>query len=95
MAEFLLPGMKKVLIIGSQGMLGQELVNIFSADKNYQMTGWDMSEIDVTDETQVEDKVGNLKPAIIINAAAYNAVDKAEEPAEFELAKKLNALAPR
>ncbi len=86
--------MKKVLIIGSKGMLGQELVQAFGADKNYETIGWDRDEIDITDEAQVNNKVLKLAPQIIINAAAYNAVDKAEEPAEFELAKKLNGLAP-
>lgn len=103
--------MKKVLIIGSKGMLGQELVRVFGADKlpylnrrgseNYEVFGWDKllvsdtNSIDIADEAQVKDKVGALAPEIIINAAAYNAVDKAEEPAEFELAKKLNGLAPK
>jgi len=86
--------MKKVLIIGAKGMLGQELVRVFLADENYEVIAWDRKEIDITDETQVKDKIGALAPEIIINAAAYNAVDKAEEPAEFELAKKLNGLAP-
>lgn len=86
---------KKVLIIGAKGMLGQELVRVFLADENYEVIAWDRKEIDITDETQVKDKIGALAPEIIINAAAYNAVDEAEEPGKFELAKKLNGLAPR
>jgi len=83
-------------------MLGRELVRVFSADKpphlnrcGGEIFGWDKGEIDITDEAQVKEKIGGLKPEIIINAAAYNAVDKAEEPAEFAKAKKLNSLAPR
>ncbi|KKT26557.1 MAG: dTDP-4-dehydrorhamnose reductase [Parcubacteria group bacterium GW2011_GWA2_43_9b] len=92
--------MKKVLIIGVKGMLGQELVRVFSADADYEVFGWDkllmsdINTIDITDEAQVRDKVLKLSPAIIINAAAYNDVDRCEEPAEFALAKKLNGLAP-
>ena len=92
--------MKKILIVGSQGMLGQELLRVFPADANYEVFGWDkllmsdVNSIDITNEAQVKDKVGALAPEIIINAAAYNNVDQAEEPAEFELAKKLNGLAP-
>jgi len=92
--------MKKVLIIGANGMLGQELVQVFSADADYEVFGWDkllmsdVNSIDITDEAQVRDRVLKLSPAIIINAAAYNDVDKCEEPAEFESAKKLNGLAP-
>ena len=91
---------KKVLIIGSKGMLGQELLRVFPADANYEVFGWDKllvsdtNNIDITNEAQVRKKIGALAPEIIINAAAYNNVDKAEEPAEFELAKKLNGLAP-
>jgi len=87
--------MKKVLIIGSQGTLGQELVRIFSADENYKTFGWDLKEIDVTDESSAMEKIIALTPAIVINAAAYNAVDKAEDVLEFEKAKRLNGLAPK
>lgn len=86
--------MKKVLIVGARGMLGQELVRVFSADKNYEVVAWDRDEIDITDEAQVKEKVLKLAPEIIINSAAYNNVDKCEEAKEYELAKKLNGLAP-
>ena len=81
--------MKKVLIIGSNGMLGQELVLTFTDD--FKVTSWDRSEIDITSKKEVEEKITELKPDIILNAAAYNAVDKCEEnEKELELAKKLN-----
>lgn len=82
--------MGKVLIIGAKGNLGQELVKIFGNDSEYQVTGWDREEIDITDQGQVEGKISELSPQILINAAAYNAVDKCEEPAEFEIAKEIN-----
>ncbi|MFA6383712.1 MAG: NAD(P)-dependent oxidoreductase, partial [Parcubacteria group bacterium] len=55
---------------------------------------WDRGEIDITKEKETSAKIKKLKPAIIINSAAYNAVDKAEEKKEFVLAKKINGLAP-
>lgn len=85
--------MKKVLIIGAKGMLGQELAKVFGADKNYQVFRWDLEDIDITYEPQIKVKILKLAPEIIINAAAYNAVDKCEEPAEFEIARKINGLA--
>jgi len=85
---------EKILIIGAKGMLGQELVRVFKQDMKYTVLAWDKKEIDITKEKEVQLKIGKLKPAIIINAAAYNAVDKAEEPKEFEIAKKINGLAP-
>lgn len=87
--------MKKVLIIGSKGMLGQELVNVFLRDKDYELTSWDREELDVTKQRQAMSKITKLKPNIIINATAYNAVDKIEEgKKDLEMAKKLNGLAP-
>lgn len=86
---------KKILIIGSQGMLGQDLVRVFKSDsdKDYEVVAWDREEIDISNEAQVQRRVTELKPDIIINAAAYNAVDKCEEPEGFEEAKKVNGLA--
>lgn len=87
--------MKKVLVIGAKGMLGQELVNVFKRDKNYKVIGWDKADIDITREKEVDKKIGVIRPEIIINAAAYNAVDKCEESKkEYEIAKKVNGLAP-
>ena len=86
---------KKVLIIGAKGMLGQELVKIFKKDPAYAVSAWDREDIDITLEKEVVAKIVALKPAIIINATGYNAVDKCEEDAEeFAMAKKLNGKAP-
>jgi dTDP-4-dehydrorhamnose reductase len=88
-------GEKKVLIIGALGMLGQELVKVFKKDKNYKTIAWDRKDIDISREREIDKKIGFIKPNIIINAAAYNAVDKCEESKkEFELAKKINGLTP-
>ncbi len=86
--------MKKILIIGAKGMLGQELVKAFKSDKDYKVIAWDKEDIDITREKEVAKKVGFTKPDIIINAAAYNAVDRCEEDEnEFEVAKNVNGLA--
>lgn len=87
---------KKALIIGAKGMLGQELASVFSAGSKYDVLAWDREEIDITDKAQLKKKIIPQRPDIIINAAAYNAVDKAEEDeAEFDLAKKLNSESPQ
>lgn len=86
---------KKVLILGAKGMLGQELVKTFGRDKDYKVLAWDRVNLDITNEKQVNEKISKLKPKIIINAAAYNAVDKCEaDKKEYELAKKINGQAP-
>ncbi|MEK7067379.1 MAG: dTDP-4-dehydrorhamnose reductase [Patescibacteria group bacterium] len=80
--------MDKTLIIGAQGMLGQELLKVFP-----RAIGWDKQEIDITDKQQVENKIKNQKPVVIINAAAYNDVDACADAKQFELAKRINGIA--
>ncbi|MFA5187906.1 MAG: dTDP-4-dehydrorhamnose reductase [Patescibacteria group bacterium] len=65
----------KILILGAQGMLGQDLSKVFF---DFDLTLWDRSEIDISDEYQVIKKISDLKPRIIINCAAYTAVDDCE-----------------
>ncbi len=86
---------KKVLILGSLGMLGQELVRVFSDDKQCVVTAWDREDIDVTDFALLEKRLRELGPAIVINAVAYNAVDRCEEDdAEHQKALLLNRDVP-
>lgn len=80
----------KILIIGSKGMLGQELARSFAA---HDLNLWDREEIDITDAAQVLEKIKSLAPEIIINSAAYNAVDEAEK--NPEIAFRVNADGPR
>ena len=86
--------MKKVLVIGAKGMLGQELIKAFSG-KKYEVIGWDREDIDIIDPKQITEKITALKPDVIFNTAAYTAVDKCEESKEeYAKAKKLNGDAP-
>jgi len=88
--------MAKVIIIGAKGMLGQEMTRLFELDEKYEVLSWDFEEIDIVNEAQVNEKVSVEKPDIIINCAAYNNVDAAEENAEeFEKAKKVNGEGPK
>ncbi len=88
--------MKKILITGAKGILGSELVSLFSADKNYEVAAYDIENIDITNKDQVDMLLLKEMPDIVINAAAYNAVDKAEEDEEeYEKAKMTNGEAPK
>ncbi|OGF21188.1 dTDP-4-dehydrorhamnose reductase [Candidatus Falkowbacteria bacterium RIFOXYB2_FULL_38_15] len=83
----------KILITGSSGMLGQELAREFR-ENNYEVLAWDKDELDITDREMVLNKIKKIKPEIIINSAAYNAVDKIEESEEDKkIANKINGLA--
>jgi len=82
----------KILIFGAKGNLGGQLSQVFSEDKEYKVVAWDKDEIDITDRELVFKKISDLKPELVINAAAYNAVDKCEEDeGQFELARKINS----
>ena len=86
---------KKILVVGHRGMLGQELVRVFSIDATCEVTGWDREEIDITDFSLLEERLASLQPDIVINAAAYNGVDSCEESeAENEKALVLNRDVP-
>lgn len=87
---------KKVLILGSLGMLGQELVRVFSRDSRYEVTAWDKEDIDLTDFARAEERIRGINPNIVVNAVAYNAVDRCEtDDAEYEKALLLNRDIPQ
>lgn len=72
--------MVKVLITGAAGQVGFELVKL--APAGFEVVGYNSSELDITNGQQVQQIVAEKAPALIINAAAYTAVDKAESDAE-------------
>ncbi|MFA5076361.1 MAG: dTDP-4-dehydrorhamnose reductase [Patescibacteria group bacterium] len=80
--------MKKVLIIGAAGMLGQYLAKIFTNEDLYLV---DRDKLDIINPAAVLKLVRDLKPQVIINAAAYNAVDLAET--DFVTAQQVNGYA--
>ncbi len=74
-----------ILVIGSGGMLGGELLARLGA----RGIGVGHAECDLTDPAQVERTLAELAPRCVINCAAYTAVDQAES--EPEAARALNA----
>jgi len=86
---------KRILILGSHGMLGQDLVKVFEADQNWEVFAYDRDEVDITSEESLRKKIEEVEPAAIVNATGYNAVDKCEtDEIEYELAKKINGSGP-
>lgn len=81
-----------ILVTGANGQLGTELRNLapLYADCNIVFT--DVAELDITDAVAVEAAVEENAVDLIINCAAYTAVDKAET--DVERARVLNAEAP-
>jgi dTDP-4-dehydrorhamnose reductase len=71
--------MKRILVIGSKGMLGRDLVEVLrSSLRSDKVFGWDIDEIDITEENKTVSKIESLQPEIVINVAAYTDVDGCE-----------------
>lgn len=80
----------KVAVTGSNGQLGYQLAKKL-ADK-VTLLALDKASLDIANNAQVEETLLAFGPDLIINAAAYTAVDKAEQ--EPELAKAINETGP-
>jgi dTDP-4-dehydrorhamnose reductase len=79
----------RILLTGATGQLGCELAGLLSA---YDLSAPPRSGCDLADARSVRDAVRNARPDVIINPAAYTAVDRAEQ--EPALARAVNAIAP-
>lgn len=82
--------MKKILILGKQGQIAWELQVTLASLGNVTVFG--SQELDLANPDQIREQVRQVQPDIIVNAAAYTAVDKAET--EPELCAAINAAAP-
>lgn len=78
-----------VLLTGAQGQLGYELQK--TSPDNVSLTSTDYDTLDITNAQQINDAIAQHRPDVLINAAAYTAVDKAEDDAEA--AANLNGIA--
>ena len=81
----------KVIITGSHGLLGREVVKVFK--KEYDVVELPHDMLDITDLSRVREVLSIHAPTVLINCAAYTAVDKAEE--ETEKANLVNGLGVR
>lgn len=82
----------KIVITGARGQLGLTLQKYLSADQ-YELVPLTHSELDISDETAVNQTLTQIKPDAIINAAAYTAVDAAET--DDLTARAANAAGPK
>jgi dTDP-4-dehydrorhamnose reductase len=82
--------MTTILLTGKHGQVGWELQRALNG--HGEVITLDSEEMDLADADAIRRTVQRVRPAIIINPAAYTAVDKAES--EPELAHAVNAIAP-
>jgi dTDP-4-dehydrorhamnose reductase len=80
-----------ILVFGGGGQLASELVEMAAADGTA-LTAVTWQQADITDPAQVARAIDDARPSLVVNAAAYTAVDKAES--EPGLAMAVNADGP-
>ncbi len=85
----------KFLVTGANGQLGNELRTLSESPKYSEHTYYftDVADLDICDEKALFDFFSTHEVDVVINCAAYTAVDKAEEDAA--LCEKINAMAPQ
>lgn len=81
--------MVKILLIGADGQLGQEVLNQLNALAGLEVTATTIASLDITDAHQLEKRILSDTFNYLINCTAYTAVDKAET--EVNLAEAINA----
>src|SRR3990170_1209029 len=80
----------RVIVTGSKGMLARDIIPVL--EENHEVLEFSKEFLDITDLSKIEKILGNEKPDVLINCAAYTAVDRAES--EPEKAYLLNAKGP-
>ncbi|HWF65910.1 MAG TPA: dTDP-4-dehydrorhamnose reductase [Acidobacteriaceae bacterium] len=79
----------RILVTGRDGQVGGELLH--SLASLGEVTATSRAELDLASETSIQDAIRRARPQLIVNAAAYTAVDKAES--EPDLAQRVNVSA--
>ena len=82
----------KLLVAGASGQLARELVERSRLLAGVTVTALGRPQLDLLDRASIARAIEATRPDLVINAAAYTAVDKAES--EPELAHAVNAAAP-
>jgi dTDP-4-dehydrorhamnose reductase len=78
----------RYLILGKNGMLGRDLVNVFGREDLF---AYDIADLDITNRDAVLEKLFSVQPDVVINAAGYTNVDFSE--VEPEKANQVNGYA--
>lgn len=83
----------RILVTGSRGQLGTELMERLEAAPHHEVLGVDLPECDLTERDQVLGLVTTFRPDAVIHGAAFTAVDLCET--EVETAYRVNCAATR
>lgn len=80
----------RVLVTGAHGQLGADMVELLAG--RAEVVACDRAALDLADAAAITERVRSARPALIVNAGAYTAVDRAES--EVDQARAVNARAP-
>lgn len=80
------------MVTGCNGQLGREIQKEYENDE-VELLCTDVGDLDISDHAQIMEYVRQQKPDVIINCAAYTAVDACENA--WDLAYRINAIGPR
>jgi dTDP-4-dehydrorhamnose reductase len=83
----------RILVTGSNGQLGSEVLPRLESQSRHTVLGVDLHNCDITDRDQVLGVISQFRPEAIIHGAAFTAVDLCET--EMETAFRVNSLATR
>ncbi len=86
--QFYLPTMRKILVTGANGQLGKELQDIEVQYPQFKFFFVDRQILDITKREKVYEAFEQIKPAYVVNCAAFTAVDNAETESGHSFACK-------
>jgi dTDP-4-dehydrorhamnose reductase len=84
----------KVLVTGTQGQVAQSLLGV-AGKSGVEVVAVGRPDLDLAQAATVDRAIASVAPAVVVNAGAYTAVDKAEDAAEAEAVHAVNAEGPR
>ncbi len=80
---------RRALVVGAGGQLGRDLIRAAAHDPQWTCVGLTEADLDITDRPAVRDAIAAHRPHVVINAAAYTDVERAEE--DPDAARRVNA----
>jgi dTDP-4-dehydrorhamnose reductase len=85
--------MTRWLVTGARGQVGTHLLRTLDGGADDEVVGLASSDLDITDPAAVDDAIAQHRPDVVVNAAAYTAVDQAEQ--DEAAADRVNHRGPR